>query len=79
MNINHNRPIEKLVGDNRGIVRQILGRTHCMSTPLTAARAARPRGMRNVPIALRRGWALCVLETLAEYRGEYVAVMTGNL
>ena len=77
MLINNNREIEPLVGDNRGIVRQILGRVHCYSSRLTAARAARPKGMRRVSIALRRGWALCVLQTIAEYRGEFDLVMKG--
>lgn len=79
MNINPNRPVENLVGDNRGIVRQILGRCHCCSPLLRLAREARPRGMRSVPVALRRGWVKCVLETAAEYKSRYVAVMSGNL
>lgn len=55
------------------------GRTHCMSSKLAAARAARPKGMRKMPVALRRGWAKCVVDTLAEYRGLYIAVNRGRL
>lgn len=78
MNINANRPLEELVGDNRGIVRQILGRCHCCRPVMELAREARPKGMRSVPVALRRGWAKCVIETIAEYRETYFAVMTGR-
>lgn len=76
--INPDRPVEDLVGDNRGIVRQILGRVHCMTHPLKAAKQARPKNMRKVPVALRRGWAKCVLETLNEYRSTYLYVMRGG-
>ena len=79
MRINQDRPVEELVGTNRGIVRQRLGVFHCGHSALAAARHARPNGMRNVPVELRRGWVKCVLDTWAEYRGTYVAVMTGNL
>ena len=78
MTINPDRPIEKLVGNNYGIVRQRLANVHVMTPILEQAREARPRGMRSVPVALRRGWALCVLETIEEYRGTYTAVVTGS-
>lgn len=77
--INPSRPIEPLAGDNRGIVRQRLANTHCMTRVLEQARIARPKGMRFVPVALRRGWALCVLEAVSEYRGTFVGVMSANL
>lgn len=77
--INTARPIEELIGQNYGIVRQILGRVHVSKSVLQAARAARGRNMRKVPVALRRGWAKCVIETWAEYRQLYVDVVTGNL
>ena len=79
MTINPNRPVEELAGSNYGIVRQKLGRIHCMTSVLSAARQVRPHAMRDYPVALRRGWAKCVIETLAEYRGTYVAVTRGNL
>ena len=78
MFINPNRPVEELTGDNRGIVRQILGRCHCMRRSLDLARECRPKGMRRVPAALRRGWALCLLETLAEYRSTYIGVVSAR-
>ena len=75
MTINPSRPVEDLVGSNRGIVRQRLGCFHVGNSYLAAARHARPKGMRKVPPALRRGWAKCVLETWNEYRATYRAVM----
>jgi hypothetical protein len=80
MKINPDRPVEELTGDNRAIVRQILGRIHCMESVLDAAHEARPKGgMRGIPVALRRGWAKCVLDTLAEYRSTYIGVVSANL
>ncbi len=78
MRIDTGKPLEELVGTNRGIVRQRLGNIHCMTHPIAAARICRPRNMRRAPVALRRGWALCVLETLHEYRSTYVAVTSGR-
>lgn len=78
MTINRTRPVENLIGDNRGMIRMKLGNIHCMSSVLTAARHCRPKNMRRVPVALRRGWAKCVIETLAEYQGTYRFVMTGG-
>ena len=76
MKIDESKPLENLVGDNRGIVRMRLANLHCMTPVLEQARAVRPKRMRDVPVALRRGWAKCVLETVAEYRKTYVEVMT---
>lgn len=70
---------EPLVGNNRGIVRQRLGCIHCCSSVLEAARHARPNGMRSVPVALRRGWVKCVIDTMEEYKSTYAAVMLGCL
>lgn len=70
---------EPLVGNNRGIIRQKLGRIHCCTPLLEACREVRPKNMRSMPVELRRGWVKCVIDTLAEYRGTYVAVMTGRL
>lgn len=75
MYVNPERPVEELTGSNRGIVRQILARTHCMTPVLKAARECRPARMRTVPVALRRGWVKCVMDTLAEYRGTFTGVM----
>ena len=79
MKINPDRPLEDLVGDNRGIVRMRLGNVHVARSYLHAARESRPRNMRLMPVALRRGWAKCVLETWNEYRGTYNAVMKTGL
>lgn len=76
--INPNRPIEELVGENYGIVRMRLGNIHVMTSVKEQLRHARPKGMRRVPVALRRGWALCVLETISEYRSTYLHVMKGS-
>jgi hypothetical protein len=79
MLINKSRPIEDLTGDNRGIVRQKLGRIHVMTPIRDQLAECRPRHMRDCPPALRRGWVLCVLETIAEYRGTYIGVTSGRL
>lgn len=78
ININGHRPVEALVGANRGIVRQRLGNFHVGHSILAAARHARPASLRSAPVALRRGWVLCVLETWREYRGTYEHVMYGR-
>lgn len=73
------RPVEVLIGDNRGIVVQILGRIHVMESIFAAARAARPKNFRRIPPALRRGWAKCVIDTHLANRATYCAVMGGRL
>jgi len=77
--VNPARPFERLIGDNRGIVRQILGRVHCCAPLKEALLKSRPKRMRSMPVALRRGWVLCVLETRDEYRKTYFDVMGGRL
>lgn len=75
--INPDRPTEELIGDNRGIVRQKLGRIHCCTNWRDAYREIRS-GIKNwkaIPPELRRGLAKCVHDTLAEYRGTFVSVM----
>ena len=79
MTINNNRPVEELTGSNYGIVRMRLGNIHCCTSLLEQARHARPQGMRSAPVALRRGWAKCVLETVAENRGLFRDVMSGRI
>ena len=87
MRIDPNKPLEKLVGSNRGIVRQRLGRFHLSHSVLEAARYARRgedndrkafRSWRSYPVALRRGFALCVIETWTEYQQTYNYVMKGR-
>jgi hypothetical protein len=77
--INPDRPVEELTGDNRGIVRMRLGNIHAMSSYLDAARAARPKSLRKFPVALRRGWAKCVIDTHRSNQALYTAVMHGDL
>lgn len=75
------RPLELLTGDNLGIVRQRLGRIHCMTEIRSQLRHARPVNFRRQTadnIGLRRGWALAVLSTVAEYRRTFVYVMNGS-
>ena len=79
MKINPKRPIEPLVGDNLGLVRHKLGNIHCMTNIREQLKLVRPKPMRSIPPALRRGWVLTVLETIAEYRSTYLAVTTGNM
>ena len=80
MKVNPNRPVEELVGPNRGITRELLGNVHCMRRVLDQAREVRPYGgLRAYPVELRRGWALCVLQTIRENRSCYIGVVTGNL
>lgn len=80
MYINPARPIEELIGDNRGIVRMKLGNIHCLTHWRTAYRDIRAgiTNWRNIPPELKRGLGKCVYETLEEYRGTYRAVVTGQ-
>ena len=79
MRINESRPVEELTGNNYGIVRQRLAECHCMRSVLDLAREVRPKRMREFPVQLRRGWAKCVIETVAQYRSTFIGVMSGNL
>ena len=74
----YTRPIEPLIGDNRGIVRQKLGRIHCCTPLRQALRECRPANIRQASPALRRGLILCVIETLREYRSTYDYVRFGR-
>jgi hypothetical protein len=76
MKIDHTKPIEELVGDNYGIVKMRLGNVHCMTSVLSQARLVRPQNIHLAPVALRRGWVLCVLECIAENRSGFVACTT---
>lgn len=93
MNINPAKPIEELIGDNRGIVRMILGNVHC-SCPLSyAARAVYSKlcakrretagltlrgALAEYPRPLRRGLALCIVETWDEYTQQYREIRYGT-
>jgi len=79
MIINPNQPVEELVGMNYGIIRQRLANTHIGQSTLELCRIARPGPMKNIPVELRRGWAKCVLETIAEYRSTWIDVTSSNL
>ena len=78
LTINPDRPIEELIGPNRGIVRMRLGNMHCMTPFREVARELRPKNIRDASPALRRGLLLCVYETLAEYRGTFLHVVNGR-
>jgi hypothetical protein len=77
--INPNRPLEELVGQNRWVVRHKLGRIHLANSLKHALRETRPKGMRTMPVELRRGWVLCTINTWNEFKNDWIAVTTGNL
>lgn len=77
--IDPRRPMEPLIGNNRGIVRQKLARVHCCRPWRYVAREIRPANWRQVPPALRRGLLLCIVETLREYRTLFVDVQQGRV
>ena len=79
MRINQARPLERLRGHNLSSVRNILGRIHVSRSLLYAARAARPKNMGAVPVALRRGWVLAVIETWTDNRRLFAEVMRGHI
>ena len=79
LNINTDRPIEELTGENRAMVRWKLGNIHCMTSFRDALKECRPEGVRKAPPALRRGLIKCVADTLNEYRGVYSQVTRGTL
>ena len=69
------RKVEELAGVNRYTVRRRLGNIHCMTPIRDQLKLVRPAGIRDAPPELRRGWVLCVLETIQEYRGLYIGVV----
>ena len=77
MNINPNRPIEKLVGVNHFITKKRVDRCHISLSLLQVAREARPTNMRKAPPSLRRGWVLCVMETHQANQGLFYQVVKG--
>lgn len=62
------RPMEELMGGDRGVVRIRLGNMHALTSFREAARACRPKNIRKAPVALRRGLLLLVWQTLQENR-----------
>jgi hypothetical protein len=70
---------EMLLGANRGIVRQIMGRTHAMTSNLKAVRAVRlalRQPWRSIPRPLRRGPIATVILEHAEDAALYREVMS---
>ena len=76
MTIDPAKPVEKLVGDNYGIVKMRLGNVHCMTSVLEQARMVRPKNIKLASVALKRGWVLCVMQCITENRSGFVACTT---
>ena len=79
MNINKDRPLEELDGPNARIIRHKLGWIHCCTPLKEAFRECRPKGMRKMPVALRRGWVKFVADTHQANFNEFAAVTSGRL
>lgn len=79
LRIDPERPIEELAGTNRRHVRWKLGNMHCMTPLSEAVRKCRPTNVSEASPALRRGLIKCVVDTLNEYRGTFLAVTGGRL
>lgn len=94
MRLDPTKPVEELIGDNRGIVRMILGNVHCAQPLSEAARTVYAKlhgkarqatgqtlreALRTYPRPLRRGLVLCIVETLREYTADYRAVCSGRV
>lgn len=78
MRIDSNRPLERLVGDNRGICRQIINRdVHVGTSDINTVRYVlrSMKSWRNIPVALKRGLILECVETARENRDLYRYVM----
>lgn len=80
MQLRITKPIEELIGNNRGIVRLKLGHIHCCTRPIDAIREIKStiRNWNDIPKPLRRGFILCCLQTLNEYKQTYISVMNGG-
>ena len=89
MNINPNRPLERLVGDNAARVRFKVGKLHVATSYMDVYRAVirplikqakrkRKRGWARYPAALRRGLVLYCYEQHAQNFKLYRDVMSGN-
>ena len=73
------KPIEKVIGRNLAVMRFKLGSIHCASSLLTQARHVRPRGLRQAPVALRRGWVQAVIDIRNENLDLFNYVTTGRI
>jgi hypothetical protein len=73
MTVNKDRPIEELVGRNAWIIRKRLGNVHVMTPIKDQLRLVRPKNMRDIPVELRRGWALLALETIERNRIDFIS------
>jgi hypothetical protein len=78
MTVNKDRPIEELRGRNARIVRNRLGNIHVMTPIKEQLRLVRPKNMRDIPVELRRGWALLALETIEHNRSDFIFCTTGR-
>jgi hypothetical protein len=78
MTVNKDRPIEELVGRNARIVRNRLGNIHVMTPIKEQLRLVRPKDMRDMPVELRRGWALLALKTIEHNRSDFIFCTTGR-
>ena len=79
MNLNPNRPLERLVGQNRGICRQIINRdVHAGMSDVSAVRHVlrSMKHWRDVPVGLKRGLILECVETQRENRDLFRYVMS---
>lgn len=79
----YTRPIEKLVGQNAGIVRQIVDRdVHVGRSYLSAVRHVCSKlgntPLRSIPVPLRRGLILAVIEEHRANREVFDYVMRGR-
>lgn len=79
--VNPKRAVEELTGNNYGIMCQKLDRIHCFQSVLSHARQCRPNDFRAKTrdnIALRRGWALLILQRVQQNRSQCVGANSGN-
>jgi len=76
----YKRPVERMLGMNQRCIRSIIGSCHVSKSLLEVARAARPKRLRaEASVELRRGWALCVIQTWKKNRAEYISVISGSV
>lgn len=76
------KPYERLVGENRRIVRMILGYVHCDESDLSACRIvcrSLRAELRSFPKELRRGLFACVIGEHRRNRSVYEYVRYGRI
>jgi hypothetical protein len=66
---------EEIVGDNLAIIHMRVGNLHVSQPLKDALQCCRPRHMRDMPVAMRRGWVKAVKDVWAENRKVYNQVM----